>query len=46
MPLDIPQPTGVRLHPLQKERRFLVSGHDLADLYELLKQTEGKGIQV
>ena len=40
-----PQPTGVRLHP-RKGKAIAVSGHDLADLYELLKQTEGTGIQV
>ena len=40
-----PQPTAVRLHP-RKGKAILVSGHDLADLYELLKQTEGTGIQV
>ena len=40
-----PQPTGVRLHP-RKGKAICISGHDLADLYELLKQTEGTGIQV
>ncbi len=40
-----PQPTAVRLHP-RKGKAICVSGHDLADLYELLKQTEGTGIQI
>ncbi len=40
-----PQPTKVRLHA-RKGKAILVSGHDLADLYEVLKQTEGTGIQV
>jgi hydroxylamine reductase len=40
-----PQPAGVRVHP-RKGKAIVVSGHDLADLYELLKQTEGTGIQV
>ncbi len=40
-----PQPTKVRLHG-RKGKAILVSGHDLADLYEVLQQTEGKGIQV
>jgi len=35
----------VRVHPL-KGKAILVSGHDLKDLEELLKQTEGKGINV
>lgn len=40
-----PQPTKVSLGA-QKGKAILVSGHDLKDLYELLKQTEGKGIYV
>jgi hydroxylamine reductase len=40
-----PQPSTVRLHP-RKGKAICVSGHDLADLYELLKQTEGTGIQL
>jgi len=40
-----PQPTKVRLHA-RKGKAILVSGHDLADLYEVLKQTQGTGIQV
>jgi hydroxylamine reductase len=40
-----PQPTEVSLGA-KKGKAILVSGHDLKDLYELLKQTEGKGIYV
>jgi hydroxylamine reductase len=40
-----PTPTSVRVEPL-KGKAIVVSGHDLKDLYELLKQTEGKGINV
>ena len=40
-----PVPTPVRIHP-KKGKAILVSGHDLKDLDELLKQTEGKGINV
>ncbi|MCE5202361.1 MAG: hydroxylamine reductase [Synergistaceae bacterium] len=40
-----PEPTMVRVTPV-KGKAILVSGHDLADLEELLKQTEGKGINV
>ncbi|MHB1035551.1 MAG: hydroxylamine reductase [Pirellulales bacterium] len=40
-----PAPTSVRVEPL-KGKAILVSGHDLKDLEELLKQTEGKGINV
>lgn len=40
-----PQPTAVRIEPV-KGKAILVSGHDLRDLEELLKQTEGKGINV
>ena len=40
-----PTPTAVRIHPL-KGKAIVVSGHDLKDLEELLKQTEGKGIWV
>jgi len=40
-----PVPTRVRIHPL-KGKAILISGHDLLDLYELLKQTEGKGINI
>ena len=40
-----PVPTKVRVTPL-KGKAILVSGHDLKDLHMLLKQTEGKGINV
>ncbi|MEN6304128.1 MAG: hydroxylamine reductase [Armatimonadia bacterium] len=40
-----PVPTPVRITPV-KGKAILVSGHDLKDLYELLQQTEGKGINV
>jgi hydroxylamine reductase len=40
-----PVPTAVRIEPL-KGKAILVSGHDLKDLEELLKQTQGKGINV
>ncbi len=40
-----PEPTQVRITPV-KGKAILISGHDLKDLEELLKQTEGKGINV
>jgi len=40
-----PVPTSVRVEPLQG-KAIAVSGHDLKDLEELLKQTKGKGINV
>jgi len=40
-----PVPTPVRVTPV-KGKAICVSGHDLKDLEELLKQTEGKGINV
>ncbi len=40
-----PVPTQVRVEPV-KGKAILVSGHDLKDLYELLKQTDGKGINI
>jgi len=40
-----PVPTQVRVEPL-RGKAILVSGHDLKDLEELLKQTEGKGINI
>jgi hydroxylamine reductase len=40
-----PVPTKVSLGA-KKGKAILVSGHDLKDLEELLKQTEGKGIDV
>jgi hydroxylamine reductase len=40
-----PVPTPVRITPV-KGKAILVSGHDLKDLEILLKQTEGKGINI
>jgi hydroxylamine reductase len=40
-----PEPTEVRVEPV-KGKAILVSGHDLLDLEELLKQTQGKGVNV
>jgi len=40
-----PVPTPVRITPV-KGKAILVSGHDLKDLEELLKQTQGRGINV
>ena len=40
-----PVPTEVRITPV-KGKAILVSGHDLKDLEELLKQTEGKDINI
>jgi hydroxylamine reductase len=40
-----PEPTKVRITSI-KGKAILVSGHDLKDLEEILKQTEGKGINV
>lgn len=40
-----PEPTVVKLGPTAG-KAILVSGHDLKDLETLLKQTEGKGINV
>jgi hydroxylamine reductase len=40
-----PEPTPVRVDPV-KGKAILVSGHDLKDLEELLKQTDGKGINI
>ena len=40
-----PTPTKVRVTPV-KGKAILVSGHDLKDLEELLKQTEGRGINI
>lgn len=40
-----PTPAQVRLHAL-KGKAILVSGHDLHDLYQLLLQTEGLGINI
>ncbi len=40
-----PDPTKVRVTPI-RGKCIVVSGHDLKDLEELLKQTEGRGINV
>ncbi len=40
-----PVPTKVRLHA-RKGKAIVVSGHDLHDLFALLEQTKGLGIQV
>jgi len=40
-----PKPTGVPLGH-RKNKAILITGHDLKDLEELLKQTKGKGIDV
>ncbi len=40
-----PEPTQVRVTPV-KGKAIVVSGHDLKDLEELLKQTQGKSINV
>jgi hydroxylamine reductase len=40
-----PVPTQVRVTPV-RGKCIVVSGHDMRSLYELLKQTEGKGINV
>jgi hydroxylamine reductase len=40
-----PEPTAVRVTPV-KGKAILVSGHDLKDLHELLKQTEGTGVNI
>ncbi|HBW23798.1 MAG TPA: hydroxylamine reductase [Elusimicrobia bacterium] len=40
-----PVPAKVRVNPL-KGKALLVSGHDLKDLENILRQTEGKGINV
>jgi len=42
---DHPEPTSVKVTPV-KGKAILVSGHDLKDLSDLLRQTEGKGINV
>ncbi|MDD5263725.1 MAG: hydroxylamine reductase [Candidatus Bipolaricaulis sp.] len=41
----MPSPTPVRVTPVAG-KAILVSGHDLKDLYRLLQQTEGKGVNV
>jgi hydroxylamine reductase len=40
-----PTPAAVRINPV-KGKAILVSGHDLKDLEELLRQTQGTGIKV
>jgi len=40
-----PVPTPVRITPV-KGKAILVSGHDLKDLEEILKQTDGKGVNI
>ncbi|MEG1824670.1 MAG: hydroxylamine reductase [Cloacibacillus sp.] len=40
-----PEPTSVRVTPV-KGKAVLISGHDLKALEELLKQTEGTGVNV
>jgi len=40
-----PEPTSVRVTPV-KGKCICISGHDLKDLQKLLKQTEGKGINI
>jgi hydroxylamine reductase len=40
-----PEPTNIRITPV-KGKCIVVSGHDLKDLELILKQTEGKGINV
>ncbi|MHB9030706.1 MAG: hydroxylamine reductase [Candidatus Latescibacterota bacterium] len=40
-----PVPTQVRITPV-RGKAILVSGHDLKDLEELLKQTEGTGVNI
>jgi hydroxylamine reductase len=40
-----PRPANVRITPV-KGKAILVSGHDLKDLEELLKQTENTGVQI
>jgi hydroxylamine reductase len=39
------KPTQVRITPV-KGKAILISGHDMKDLEDLLKQTEGKGVHV
>ena len=40
-----PEPTQARTSAVEG-KCILISGHDMADLYELLKQTEGTGVNV
>lgn len=41
----VPEPTSVSSVPVEG-KCILVSGHDIADLYKILQQTEGKGVNV
>ncbi|MDD5220915.1 MAG: hydroxylamine reductase, partial [Candidatus Bipolaricaulis sp.] len=41
----VPSPTSVRVTPVAG-KAIVVSGHDLKDLYRLLQQTDGKGVNV
>jgi hydroxylamine reductase len=41
----IPEPTVVQMNPVEG-KAILISGHDMHDLYALLQQTEGTGINV
>ncbi len=41
----VPEPTEVRTGTV-KGPGILVTGHDLGDIYELLKQTEGTGVNI
>ncbi|KAL7561787.1 hypothetical protein ACA910_013326 [Epithemia clementina (nom. ined.)] len=43
--LGIPEPTPARTTAVEG-KAILVSGHDMNDLYYLLQQTEGKGVNV
>jgi hydroxylamine reductase len=43
--LGVPEPTPCRMTAVEG-KAILVSGHDMVDLYELLKQTEGTGVNV
>lgn len=43
--LGSPEPCEIRTTAVEG-KCILVSGHDMRDLYELLKQTEGKGVNV
>ncbi|KAI7835279.1 hypothetical protein COHA_010819, partial [Chlorella ohadii] len=40
-----PEPTQVRITP-KKGKAILISGHDMQDTFDLLVQTEGKGVNV
>ncbi len=46
MTFGTPEVTQVSLGVKDKKPGILISGHDLLDLYELLQQTEGKGVNV